>query len=339
VRTALTAQHRPGNSSPVKRLLSGPLGGHYWTLLPFLQQRVWQAAAAHPVPRATPWSLQVSDAEFGSVRLTGLLYAPVGAERLVLLVHGLGGSAESTYLAPAVARAHALGIACLCLNLRGADGQGEDFYHAALTSDLHAALGSAELAQYRSLHVLGFSLGGHLALRMATEQHDPRLRSIAAICAPLDLGRSQRALDQGYRMPYRAYVLGRLKASYAEVAKRRPVPNPVERVLRVRRLREWDELTVVPRFGFGSASEYYARASVGPLLGTLRVPALLVLTEQDPMVPASTLRPALEGAAPLLEVRWLGRGGHVGFPSGIDLGEPVPLGLEPQVLSWLERAA
>jgi predicted alpha/beta-fold hydrolase len=323
----------------LRQLFSGPLGGHYWTLRPFLQQQTWFGAPSQSAPRPVPWTIEVSDVQLGSVRLTGSLYAPVGAERLLLVVHGLGGCAESTYLQLAVARAHALGVACLCVNLRGADGQGEDFYHAALTSDLHAALGSPELAQYRSLHVLGFSLGGHLALRLGTEVHDPRLRSIAAICAPLDLQRSEQAIDQGRRVVYRRYVLERLKASYAEVAKRRPVPTSVARVLRVRLLREWDELTVVPRFGFGSVLDYYERASVGPLLGSLRVPALLVLTEQDPMVPAFTLRPALEAAAPRLQVRWLGRGGHVGFPSSVDLGQPAPLGLEPQVLSWLERTA
>jgi predicted alpha/beta-fold hydrolase len=177
--------------------LSAALAGHYWTLLPFLADRL-RSEGRRPAPlRAEPWSLDIPDARFGSVRLSGRLYAPEGAERALLLIHGLGGNAESGYLRSAVLDAYAAGVTCLCLNLRGADGLGEDLYHAALTSDLHAALGSDSLAGYRSLHVLGFSLGGHLALRLATEPHAARLRSVAAVCAPLDLQRCQAALPEG----------------------------------------------------------------------------------------------------------------------------------------------
>jgi predicted alpha/beta-fold hydrolase len=65
------------------------------------------------------------------------------------------------------------------------------------------------------------------------------------------------------------------------------------------------------------------------------VPALLVLAEHDPMVPAQTVRPALAGASALLDVRWHTRGGHVGFPADLDLGQRAPLGLPSQVRSWL----
>jgi uncharacterized protein len=319
--------------------LSQALGGHYWTLLPFLtRQRQSHARSLEPL-RAEPWSLEVLDAELGPVRLTGRLYAPIGAERALLAIHGLGGSSESLYLRATVLDAYAAGVACLCLNLRGADGLGEDFYHAALTSDLHAALASAALESYRSLHVLGFSLGGHLALRLASEPHDARLRSVAAICSPLDLQRSQLALDAAPRAVYRHYILGRLKASYLAVARRRPVPSPVDRVLRVRSIRRWDELTVVPRFGFDSADDYYRRASAAHQLHALGVPALLVQAAHDPMVLAATVRPALADPPPLLQVHWLERGGHVGFPADIDLGQPAPVGLATQVRSWLTTAA
>jgi hypothetical protein len=53
------------------------------------------------------------------------------------------------------------------------------------------------------------------------------------------------------------------------------------------------------------------------------------------MVPAHSVRPALAGASALLDVRWHTRGGHVGFPANIDLGERAPLGLPSQVRSWL----
>lgn len=311
------------------------LGGHYWTLRPFLlEQRPGAGRALAALP-SEPWSLEVADPKLGSVRLTGRWFPREGADRLLLAIHGLGGSAESSYLRSAVLDAHAAGLACLCLNLRGADGFGEDFYHAALSSDLHAALASPELASFRALHVLGFSLGGHLALRHATEAHDPRLLSVAAICSPLDLQRSQIALDAPERVVYRQYVLRKLKESYLATARRRPVPTPVEQVLRAHTLRRWDELTVVPRFGFNSAPDYYRQASVAPRLRSLSVPALLVLAEHDPMVPAHSVRPALSDASALLDVRWHTRGGHVGFPADLDLGEPAPLGLPSQVRSWL----
>jgi predicted alpha/beta-fold hydrolase len=314
---------------------SAALGGHYWTLRPFVLERRPGAGRALAALRSEPWSLAVADAKLGSVRLSGRLFAPETADRLLLAIHGLGGSAESSYLRSAVLDAHAAGLACLCLNLRGADGLGEDFYHAALSSDLHATLASPELSRFRALHVLGFSLGGHLALRHATEAHDPRLLSVAAICSPHDLQRSQIALDAAERVVYRQYVLRKLKESYVAAARRRPVPTPVEQVLQAQTIRRWDELTVVPRFGFGSAPEYYRQASVAPRLGSLSVPALLVLAEHDPMVPAHSVRPALAGASALLDVRWHTRGGHVGFPAEFDLAERAPLGLPSQVRSWL----
>jgi predicted alpha/beta-fold hydrolase len=315
------------------------LAGHYWTLRPFLADRLASSASLSLAELGSqPWSLELADPQLGSVRLSGRLFSPPGAERLLLAIHGLGGSAESIYLRAAVLDAHAAGIACLCLNLRGADGQGEDFYHAALSSDVHAALASPELRHFRALYILGFSLGGHLALRCATEPHDARLLSVAAIGAPLDLERSQRALDEPLRLLYRQYVLRRLKQSYAATARRRAVPSPVADVLRVRTILHWDELTVVPRFGFGSAHEYYRVASVAPRLAALDVPALLVQAEHDPMVPAGTVRPALDQAPPLLDVRWCERGGHVGFPSDLDLGQAAPLGLAQQVRSWLSAA-
>jgi hypothetical protein len=51
------------------------------------------------------------------------------------------------------------------------------------------------------------------------------------------------------------------------------------------------------------------------------------------------VRPALSLDHPLLDVRWVDEGGHVGFPASFDLGLGGDTGLEPQVLRWLRRAA
>jgi predicted alpha/beta-fold hydrolase len=66
------------------------------------------------------------------------------------------------------------------------------------------------------------------------------------------------------------------------------------------------------------------------------MPALLVAAEADPMVPPATLRPSLANDPANLTVQWASRGGHVGFPAGLDLGFAAPPGLERQLLAWLQ---
>lgn len=326
----MAAEERP--LSAVRRTPS--LAGHFWTVGPRLLAMI---DPPRPAP-ARAWAGEVRDPEVGAVRLSGLL-SEAASERLLVVVHGLGGSAASPYAVRAAATAHAAGLDCLRLNLRGADGRGEDFYHAGLTADLHAALASPELERYRSIDVLGFSLGGHLALRYATEAGDARLAAVAAVCAPLDLDRCAHAFDRPALWLYRGYILARLKRLWATLAERRPQTLAAERVGAIRRLREWDDVVVAPRHGFSSAGEYYSRASVAPVLDRLRVPALLAAAEHDPMVPATALLPVLRQRPERLEVRWLRRGGHVGLPADLDLGQPGELGLESQVLTWFADAA
>jgi hypothetical protein len=279
----------------------------------------------------------VEDPDVGPVRLTGYLTRPEDARDVIVLVHGLGGCADSGYMPGAARAASEAGLASLRLNLRGSDRLGEDFYHAGLTEDLRAAVASPELAGFDRVFVLGYSMGGHVALRYGTENGDrldSRVEAVAAICAPLDLAASGAVMDRPAFWVYRRYLLRHLLEIYRAVAARRPVPIPVEEAERIRLFREWDDRIVAPRHGFESAADYYARASVGPRLDRFGRPdrsdrsgprALLVVAEDDPMVPAETVRPALEGRETGLRVRWVPSGGHIGF------SQPP----EPEVLRWL----
>jgi predicted alpha/beta-fold hydrolase len=296
--------------------------GHLWTIGPRLRHAVRPLAC----PASRPWETTLTDPQVGPVRLTGHLRELPGAAELAILVHGLGGSIGSHYMPRGAAAVERVGLSCLRLNLRGADRLGEDYYHAGLTADLHAALASPELEGYRRLYVIGYSMGGHVTLRLATEPADPRLAAVAAVCAPVDLARAQQEIDAPALWVYRRYLLVNLGSLYAGVAARRPVSFPVERLGEIRTFREWDDRIVAPRFGFADAADYYARASVAPLLGSLRLPALLLNAERDPMVPARSVKPALAGASPELAVRWMRGGGHVFFP-----GE----GIDGQVIAWL----
>jgi predicted alpha/beta-fold hydrolase len=302
------------------------LSGHFWTLA---------GSLVRGQPPWTPWETRLQDPVSGEVRLTGRLSRVAGARSIVIVVHGLGGTPHTPYANRAATACLEAGASCLRLALRGADLEGTDFYHAGLTRDLVAAMESPEVAAHDRVHVLGYSLGGHVTLRLAAEDCGVSLRSVAAICPPLDLATSSEAFDEAVAWAYRKYVLDSLKRLYAEIARRAPVPTPVERIRRVRGLREWDLLTVVPRHGFAGVAEYHASQSAGPRLEHLRVPALIVAADDDPVVLERTVAPWLADELPLLTVHWSRGGGHVSLPWRLDLGEGTRRGVEPQAVSWL----
>lgn len=312
------------------------LAGHLRTLGRYFGDSVWPPAP----PAAEPWRGDVEDRVRGRVPVTGRFTpAPAAAgDTLAVLVHGIGGDADSRYLASAARGAQQLGLASLRLNLRGSDPVAGDLYHAGLTAELHAAVAHPAFAAFRRIVVMGYSLGGHLVLRFAAESEDPRVAAVGAVCAPLDLAAASSAFERPACAPYRAYVMRRLRGIYRRLEQAgAPLPNPYRVVRQARTLRQWDELTVVPRFGFRDPDDYYARASAAPVVDRLRVPALLLAAERDPMVPPAAIRPfepaAVSGAP--LTVEWHPTAGHVAFPGRLRLGVAGPPGLEPQLLARL----
>ncbi len=321
---------RNTNARTARRRLNG-IAGHLWTVAPSLLASIRPPAR----PQARTFRTELLDKTIGRVRLTGLLSEIPGSETIVLIAHGLSGNAMSPYCSIAAAAAARAGFSSLCLSLRGADYSGEDILHGGITEDLWAALAAPEIARYRRVLMLGYSVGGHIVLRAALEQADARVRATAAICPPLDLDRATRAFDHPALWPYRNHIFHGLNRAYAAVAARGRVHATPAVVARARSCRERDSLTVVARFGFRSAEDYYARESVAPRLHRLQIPSLVVASRNDPLVPADTVIPALAGASGALSVAWVEVGGHVYFPKTLDLGQPGPLGLEHQVIRWL----
>jgi uncharacterized protein len=328
--TPHSVRRRRPNALPARRLLDG-IGGHLWTVAPSLI-----ALLRPPVrPQARTFLTSLNDPVVGQVRLTGLLSEVAESETIVLIAHGLSGNAMSPYCALAASAAARAGFSSLRLSLRGADYSGEDILHGGITQDLWAALAAPEIARYRRVLLLGYSVGGHIVLRAAAAQVDERVRAAAAVCPPLDLGRATVAFDHPALRPYRRHIFRGLNKAYAAAAARGRVHAPPAVVARARSCRERDSLTVVKRFGFRSAEDYYERESVAPRLHNLQTPSLVVASRNDPLVPADTIIPALARASSALSVAWVEAGGHVYFPKTLDLGQPGPLGLEQQVIRWL----
>ena len=304
--------------------------GHFWTLGPFLLHSLLPPRA----PDWQRWQTSLSDGAVGTLELSGRLSGSGASDTIVVIVHGLGGSATSYYARRAALAAARAGLDSLRLNLRGADRGGADYYHAGLTDDLHAALQSPALAGYDTILLLAYSLGGNMMLRYLADRPEPRVRAAAAVCSPIDLKPGARAIDQPRGLLYRRHILNALKDIYRNVAERREVPLSMAEANRIDTIEQWDERVIAPRHGFAGAEDYWARTSACHVLEDIETPTLFIATERDPIVPIDTVRPWLQNATRLRRIV-TDRGGHVGFPQNVDLGLGSEGTVEDQILRWM----
>jgi predicted alpha/beta-fold hydrolase len=269
-----------------------------------------------------------------------------GQRTAVVVVHGVGGSADSTYVQRAALALYAAGFHVVRLNLRGAGPSIPDvtaLYHAGLTEDLAVTLAAvAKHEGVRDVALLGFSLGGNCSLRLAGlwgSAPPAYVRAVATVSAPLDLVETQRALERVRTLPYRAYVLRALIRQGWDFAKAHPSRATYEprQLLRLRTIRAYDDLVIAPMHGFCDAHDYYVNASCGPGLADVGSPVLIVHAADDPMVPEDSVRPWIRDASSSVRVAWSERGGHVGWFADVSEGSWVKTWALERVIEFFRR--
>ncbi|MBV9948310.1 MAG: alpha/beta fold hydrolase [Myxococcales bacterium] len=270
---------------------------------------------------------------------------------LAVVVHGVGGSSESRYVLRAAVALHRVGWHVLRLNLRGAGDsvpEASELYHAGLTEDLGVTVRAAAAREdVDGVSLLGFSLGGHVVIRLAGElgglatAPGSALRAAVAVSAPLDLVETSRAIERRRSLPYHLYVLRRLVRQAAAFARQHPdrAHYRLSALRRLRSIRAFDELVVAPMHGFAGADDYYERVSAGRLIDRVRLPTLLVHASDDPVVPVHTLHESLRLASPFVETAWTARGGHVGWFEGISEASWVNNWAVERALAFLDAHA
>lgn len=251
----------------------------------------------------------------------------VAKRPIVIVVHGIGGSSDSRYVVRAAVAIHRAGHHVVRLDLRGAGASIPDapsLYHAGLSADLRVVVDHlARDPRADGVVLLGFSGGGSLALKLAGELGEAApasLRGVVSISAPLDYTRVGAWMDSMARLPYRFHVLRGLANGAREFARQHPDrahyrPRDVKRMSS---FRHYDSTVIVPMHDFSNVDEYYAAASPGPWLKSIRTPTLLLHAEDDPMVPGFTVHPWLSSASSAVQIALTPHGGHLGWVAGFD---------------------
>jgi uncharacterized protein len=236
----------------------------------------------------------------------------------VVLIHGLGGCAESGYLRRTARMALQRGWVPVRVNLRncgGTEALARTLYNAGQSEDAGRVLEELESAGLpRPFGVVGFSLGGNLALRYAgLAGTNCRADAIVGVNPPVDLEACVKCLEEPRNAIYQAYFTWKLCRLLRRIRQARPVPGPDPIPRTIRSVRRFDTLYTAPDGGFPSAEDYYQQASAGPHLKSLCVPTLILSSLNDPFVPAEMF--TLNGLHGTGRLRLLlpARGGHVGY--------------------------
>jgi hypothetical protein len=233
--------------------------------------------------------------------------APAGH---IVMVHGLEGSSDASYMVSLAAKSLAAGYAAHRCNIRGCGagaGLSCTLYHAGLTIDLKAVL--REIAE--PVFLVGFSLGANIVLKLAGELGEAAsgvLRGVCGISSPLDLEACARRIAEADNRLYERRFVHRMRRRL--IATGRYAPRDLaglETVIQV------DDRITAPSFGFGDAHNYYHTQSAIRFLSDIRTPTLLVQAQDDTFIPFDSFNSDAvrsNAAITLLETRY---GGHLGF--------------------------
>jgi|SRR5579863_1108417 len=258
--------------------------------------------------------------------------------RVAVILHGWEGSAQSLYTLSLAQQLFENAFEVVRLNLRD---HGEthhlnrDLFHSCRLSDVVGALRALQTVfPGRPLGLAGFSLGGNFMLRAAALARTAKLNiahviSVSPVLDPvITLGALERSFP-GYQLYFVRKWLRSLRKKQAAWPDHYDFAE-LGRMADLRRM----TAELVRRFtDFPTLDDYLnGYAITGERLATLDVPARIITSLDDPIIPAHSL----EQLAPTssLEVTVTRYGGHCGFLERLS----GPSWVERQIVAAFERA-
>lgn len=254
---------------------------------------------------------------------------------LVILLHGLSGSSQSSYILGLQQVLQAQGITSVAINFRGCSGEPNHLarcYHSGETEDIEFVYQSLrQQYPHAQLAAVGFSLGGNVLLKWLGEQGGSlKLNAAVAVSVPLVLSECATKLDHGFSRVYRQYLLDELKQYIHNKYRYLDTHDCQEEADKLKQLGDlsdinsfwqYDDRVVAGLHGFKNAHDYYQRASSRQFLSKIQLPTLVIQAEDDPFMTKAVL-PTEEELAPQVRLEIYNGGGHVGFVSRQKLFRP-----------------
>ena len=286
------------------------IGGHAQTIVPNLFRRVAPVAFRRE-------RLELDDGDFLDLDYS---YAS-GRAGLLVIGHGLEGSADRAYVRGMAHYFGERGFRICAINFRSCSGELNRLrrmYHHGDYPDLAAVVLHLRDKTDLPLHYVGFSMGGNIGLNLAARRPafaKTHLSSVSAYSSPLYLGDSIAALENPLGRVYSKRFWVALGAKLEAKAEVHDIPN----LSTLKRIGDWDAFDrhfSLPLHGYDQSAvptDFYRDVSPIDHLADVQVPTLIVQALNDPMLGGRCYETAFAKTNPHVTLEHPREGGHVGF--------------------------
>ncbi|KAI8318905.1 AB-hydrolase YheT [Martensiomyces pterosporus] len=255
---------------------------------------------------------------------------PADTTPIVVIMTGVGGSSYEYHIR-CLAKALADGplkYRVVVMNHRGSGRTpltSPKLYNAYYTEDfrdivkyIHSSYDQARLIG------IGFSLGANLITKYLGEEGSKCLLSAGiAVCCPFDMSIAGRALDaDGFLnnnvfQPNLVATMKRLLKRNLDVIKTSEIDYDLDKIMKVKRMSELDNLVTAKTYGFQDCWAYYDAASSTHYVDNIATPYLAINSLDDPVTPPEGIPVDKFKTNPNISLALVKHGGHLGFFTGL----------------------
>lgn len=251
------------------------------------------------------------------VRLMGSYSKNPDNKALIIFLHGWEGSQDSTYVVSCGRYMFERGASVFRLNYRDHGGSHHLnkglFFSTRFNEVYNAVQQAARLSESAPVYIVGFSLGGNFALRIARSLRDltiENLQRIYAISPVVDPWGAAPLVDANAL--YRRYFLKKMRTSLRRKQELFPDRYDFDEMLRERRVLGITEKLLPAYSKYLRMEDYFNAYRVDPTdLARIPVPVDIITARDDGMIPERDIRRLT--LAPGSRMIIHDHGGHNGF--------------------------